>query len=479
MKIFTDNIGSIINASDKKTWTGDRLIVEVERRCKILSKYGVKRGDRVIILHGGTAEFFADLFAVWSLGCCASCLNPGSTTSEVKKILELLRPAIILVGKSQNNIPDIGVTSVDLTVCDFDNRVEVSSFGRLDDNALILFTSGTTGVPKGVVHTFRSLLSRISLNQVIIPIEERKVTLSPLPTHFGHGLIGNCLTPLLSGQDLVLVNGSDIQMIAKLGEIIDKHEITFMSSVPAMWKIATKLSLGPKKGTLKRIHIGSSPLSEDLWNQVINWSGIQNVLNMYGITETANWIAGVSAAEVKPQDGMIGKMWGGNAAVLINGKNIVSEGEGELLIQTPSVMSGYYQCNELNDKAFFKGWFRTGDIGLIDSNGVIKLTGRKKFEINRAGLKIHPEDIDILLERHPLVSESCAFGIPDPISGEIVAVAVSLLEKNSVKASELEKWCQKYLVQEKIPERWFILSDIPKTDRGKINRNNVAEVCLK
>jgi oxalate---CoA ligase len=478
MKIFTDNIGSIINVSDDKIWIGDKLITEVKKRSKILSEYGVKRGDRIIILHGGTAEFFADLFAVWSLGCCASCLNPRSTTAEVKKISELLKPTLILVRESQNNIIDMDITSVDLSVCDFDNKTEISSFGRLDDDALILFTSGTTGVPKGVVHTFRSLLSRIALNQVIIPVEERQVTLSPLPTHFGHGLIGNCLTPLLSGQDLVLINGSDVQTIARLGEIIDKYEITFMSSVPAMWKIATKLSLRPKNSTLRRVHIGSSPLSGDLWNQVINWSGIQNVLNMYGITETANWIAGVSATEIKPQDGMIGRMWGGSAAVLINDKEIVSEGEGELLVQTPSVMSGYYKCNNLNNKAFFRGWFRTGDIGLIDKSGVIKLTGRKKFEINRAGLKIHPEDIDILLEQHPLVSEACAFGIPDIISGEIVAVAVSLSEKDSIETNELEEWCQKYLVQEKIPERWFVLSEIPKTDRGKINRDNVAKACL-
>ena len=91
---------------------------------------------------------------------------------------------------------------------------------------------------------------------------------------------------------------------------------------------------------------------------------------------------------------------------------------------------------------------------------------------------MHPEDIDILLERHPDVREACAFAIPDPISGETVGVAVCSIKDKSINLNKLQDWCQEHLVREKIPEKWFILDDIPKTDRGKINRDVVASVCL-
>jgi acyl-CoA synthetase (AMP-forming)/AMP-acid ligase II len=105
--------------------------------------------------------------------------------------------------------------------------------------------------------------------------------------------------------------------------------------------------------------------------------------------------------------------------------------------------------------------------------------GRIKFEINKAGMKINPEDIDILLESNTHVNEACAFGLSDPIVGETVAVAISPRDSAVFYLDSLKTWCSDNLVHEKVPEKWFILEEIPKTDRGKINRNLVAEVCLK
>ena len=480
MKILTENLGSITLGTSCEYWSSEKLANEVAKRTGRLSGLGIGRGDRVLILHGGTPSFFADLFAVWNLGGCAACLNPGLTASEVNTITEFLHPRAILVASKQDNISGTKVDTVDLGV-ETEQKVakeSVGGSGHLDDEALILFTSGTTGTPKGVVHTFRSLLSRIALNQAEISSEDSRVTLSPLPTHFGHGLIGNCLTPLLAGQQLIMVSGSDLKVVARLGELVDQYGVTFMSSVPAMWKLVTKIAKPPVDGTLRRIHIGSAPLSSDLWNLVIEWSGTRKVVNMYGITETANWLGGASAAGMEPEDGLVGRMWGGSAAVLTEEGNILAKGEGEIIVQSPTLMSGYHKRPELNDEVLVNGWFRTGDVGTIGADGIIRLTGRKKFEINRAGLKIHPEDIDILLERHPDVREACAFAVPDAISGEIVGVAVSAVEGQTVDLNALETWCREYLAREKVPEKWFALSEIPKTDRGKINRDIVAAACL-
>ena len=445
---------------------------------------GVTPADKVLITHGGTEAFFADLFSVWRVGACAVCTNPGLTTDELQNVCDFVLPKMILVANKSSSQPLPATETMCLgDITPHQDRPpiadDIDCGGQLDDDALILFTSGTTGVPKGVVHTFRSLLARLALNTSHIGIPEMARSLCVLPTHFGHGLIGNCLTPLLSEQHLLMAPGGNLDVIANLGDIIDGHEITFMSSVPSFWKKVLKSASPPAKGTLRRIHIGSAPLSGELWSAVADWAGTRAVYNMYGITETANWLAGAVLRDDGAEDGAIGEMWGGDAAVLTGDGEIAFEGSGEILVQTPSLMKGYFQRPELTREVLKDGWFRTGDIGNIDKSGAMRLVGRQKYEINRGGMKVHPEDIDIMLERHQAVREACAFSVPHEIEGETVAVAVSLADNASVTIKDLRKWSAQHLVREKLPEHWFIVDEIPKTDRGKINRDDVATYCRR
>lgn len=198
---------------------------------------------------------------------------------------------------------------------------------------------------------------------------------------------------------------------------------------------------------------------------------------MYGITETANWAAGASAQSFEPEDGLIGTMWGGEAAVADSDGNLHGKGEGEIVLQTPSLMRGYYRRDDLTAEVIRNGWYYTGDLGSIDSNGHIRLLGRIKTEINRAGMKVLPEEVDMLLERHPAVAEVCTFGVPHPVNGEMVAVAVRLMDEN-VTPGQLRQWCQERIRMECVPEKWFVVTEIPKTDRGKINRAKVRDACL-
>lgn len=486
MQLPLDSIGAVHALDTGIRWDGPEIAEEAARRARWLADQGIGRGDKVLLLHGGSAEFFADLFAIWRCGACAVGLNPGLTRPELEVLVKFLDPSGLLVGTESPAVDPVGdLAPWCLAEETGDEKVSDAAVvgGDLDDEALILFTSGTTGDPKGVVHTFRSLLARFTLNQAHMPADALRQTLCPLPTHFGHGLIGNCLTPLLAGCDVTLMKGSDPRVVAALGQIIDEHGITFLSSVPAFWKIATKMAKPPADGSLRRVHIGSAPLSADLWQRIAEWCGTRDVFNMYGITETANWIGGASFAKDGAGDGLIGRVWGGRAAVLLPDGAIVSTGEGELLVQTPSLMAGYYQRPDLTAPVLKNGWFHTGDIGTVSEDGVMRLTGRAKYEINRAGLKVHPEDIDILLEQHTAVQEACAFGLADPIAGETVGVAVCLAEgaggdddRDMVKA--LRTWCSERLSREKVPEKWFVVDDIPKTDRGKINRDVVARHCL-
>lgn len=482
MFILPDRLGTVTDIATSTHWTTGALAGAMDASHAVLVRAGVGIGDRVVILHGGSGRFFADLMAVWSRGACAACLNPAVTEPELENICDLLQPKAVLVGEAvqedRSATPPRLCTAQTGTAGEADASRGDDRLGGLDREALILFTSGTTGTPKGVVHTFRSLLARAALNRLKIGDEALATTLCVLPTHFGHGLIGNCLTALLAGHQLVLAPGSDLKTAAGLGKLIDAHGISFMSSVPSFWKMVVRLSEPPTAGSLRRVHVGSAPLSADLWNEIIAWSGTREVVNMYGITETANWTAGASATEFEPADGLIGRMWGGCAALRKDDGTIAAEGEGELLVQSPSLMTGYFRLDEQTAAVLCGGWFHTGDIGRIEADGRMRLTGRIKSEINKAGMKIHPEDIDMLLERHEAVAEACAFGYDDDLAGQLVGVAVTAAKGREIDLDELRQWVRQHLMQEKLPDRWYLVERIPKTDRGKINRQNVAEYCL-
>jgi acyl-CoA synthetase (AMP-forming)/AMP-acid ligase II len=262
-----------------------------------------------------------------------------------------------------------------------------------------------------------------------------------------------------------------------LSRMIDEHGITFMSSVPALWRLALKLGKPPSNNSLLCVHIGSAPLSAGLWSDVVAWSRAE-VVNCYGMTETANWIAGASSKTDGIEDGLVGKMWGGAAAVM-NDRGLAPTGEGEIVLQSPSLMSGYFRRPDLTGAVVHDGWFHTGDRGSVDNGGNMRITGRIKDEINRAGFKVQPAEIDRLLESHPAVAEACAFGVADPVGGEAVAAAVRLVAGAVETAEGLRAWCRERLRREAIPERWFIVNDLPHNARGKIDRDAVRRMLVK
>jgi acyl-CoA synthetase (AMP-forming)/AMP-acid ligase II len=158
--------------------------------------------------------------------------------------------------------------------------------------------------------------------------------------------------------------------------------------------------------------------------------------------------------------------------------HIRAAGEGELLLQTPSLMQGYFRRPDLTAPVLRAGWFHTGDIGRIGEDGTMRLIGRQKDEINRAGQKVNPAEIDLFLERHPSIAEACCFGLPDSVSGEIVGAAVRLVDGARDDAAVLKAWAAARLRHEIVPEKWFIVTEIPKTDRGKVSRRIVMQACL-
>jgi oxalate---CoA ligase len=457
-------------------WDAATLEKEVLRRAVVLSRMGIKPGSVVAIGHGGTARFFADLFACWHVGAAAACLDPSLTSGELKNVVDFAKPAIFLAD-DKTVVDGLRVPTVNLSTEQSQDFFVAAWAVAPEDPALVLFTSGTTGTPKGVVLSFRALQARIASNIEATGTAPLAQTLVSLPTHFGHGLIGNSLTPLFAGGNVVL-HPLGAQMANDLGRIIDDYGITFMSSVPSLWRIALGRSRQPSRGSLLRVHVGSAPFPATLWSEVAAWSGAE-VVNCYGTTETANWISGASSNEDSIADGLIGKMWGGQAAVIGDNGSIQNQGTGEILIKSSSLMSGYLNRPDLSAAALYQGWYRTGDRGSIDQQGRLWLTGRLKDEINRAGFKVQPAEIDALLEKNPDVAEACVFGINDTLGGEAIAAAIRLADGATANSQSLQAWCRGRLRREAVPESWFFVSEIPRTSRGKVSRDAVRRALVK
>ena len=344
-----------------------------------------------------------------------------------------------------------------------------------DAPALILMTSGTTGRPKGIVHSQAALLARAELNIAAIGSSTLAESLCVLPVFFGHGLIGNVLTPLLAGGRVHLWPTPDLRELPGLGALIVERGIGFMSSVPSFWKLALRLSPPPAR-PLRRVHVGSAPLGLALWRDIAAWAGTDQVFNMFGMTETANWIAGGSLAEAGDRDGYVGAAWGGELAVRADDGSVSTVGRGEALVRSPSIMRGYFERPDLDAEAFVGHWFRTGDIGELGADGCLTLVGRIKTEINRGGIKVLAEEVDMLLERHPDIAEACAFGVADAAAGEAVGAAIVLRSGCSFDPEAVKAWCRGEARSEAVPSQLWAVEAIPRNDRGKIVRADVRRL---
>ena len=489
--MFLDlGVGNLIDPLQSRTWTADAIMSRLRRRAALFARLGLQAGDRVLLNYGNRPEFFIDLLAIWHLGACAIPMDTRATAAEIENVSRAARPRLSLWHDEPDPSFAAAAASLGIRLLDTEAGGDEPALPdpgwTLDDDALILFTSGTTGQPKGVVHTHRSLRARWLALRDNLGTAAFERTLCFLPTHFGHGLICNSLYPWLSGRDLYILPPFRTDLILGLGPLLDEHRITFMSSVPTVWRIALKLARPPQQRSLQRVFCGSAPLSAHLWRGIRDWTGAPEVSNTYGITETGSWIAGTATPGVLPEDGLIGTGWGTVVRTLRSGAAAPSPAaaepcrpgeEGLVWLNTPGLMRGYLDRDDLTRAVVSAGWFSTGDVGVLDDRGRLYLRGRQREEINRGGMKIYPADVDAVIERCAGVLDVCAFAYEHDLYGEDVGVAVVLQPGDEDRLAEIRDWTVQQLGEHRAPGRWHVLAEIPRTSRGKINRRDVAAAC--
>ena len=490
------HVGNLIEPLSGRRWDRACILREFYNRLAYFLAHDLAPADLVFMHYGNTAEFFVDLLAIWSLGGCAIPLDPRLSHFELETLARAARPRISLWRGEPEAAIGARLSAMGIKVLQSAAPTEMSgsvqlpeffpSLLSLDQPALILFTSGTTGQPKGVVHTHRSLRARWVGLRDCLGIEKFRRTLCILPTHFGHGLICNCLFPWLSGQDLFIVPPFRPELVMQLGSLLDEHEITFMSSVPSTWRLTLKTAKPPRRARLEQVFCGSAPLSAFLWKGIQEWTGTKAVLNAYGITETGSWVAGTTAKDINLEDGLIGLPWGAVIRILKSSNAEVPPSlaeecapgdSGYVWLNTPALMKGYLGRDDLTNQVVSQGWFFTGDVGLVDDRGILYLRGREREEINRGGMKIYPGDIDAVAEQYEQTLEVCTFGYEEELYGENVGIAVVLKSPSNEHIKGLYNWVSRHLAKFQLPQRWYLLEEIPHTSQGKINRSQVAQRC--
>jgi acyl-CoA synthetase (AMP-forming)/AMP-acid ligase II len=493
--MFLDlRVGNIIEPTSGRRMDRARIERELSLRVAYLQAQGLVRSDRVFLHYGNTAAFFVDLLAVWFLGGCAVPVDPRLTQFEIETLARAARPTFSL----WNSTPDAAIakrlaplgTRVLQISAEWEDvgplqpQSYPTALVSLDAPALILFTSGTTGAPKGVVHTHRTLRARwMSLRQSL-DMKHFQRTLCMLPTHFGHGLICNCLFPWLSGQDIYVAPPFRGDLLMQLGALLDEHRITFMSSVPSIWQLALRTARRPRSGSLQQIFCGSAPLSAHLWQEIREWSGTGNVVNAYGITEVGSWVAGTTVPEVALEDGLVGVPWGAVIRILKSSDTGIAPGfaaecpagePGYVWLNTPALMQGYLDRDDLTAQVVSAGWFCTGDIGLLDQRGILYLRGREREEINKGGMKIYPSDIETIVEQYEHTLDVCTFAYEEALHGENIATAVVLEEPIDRHFRGLYEFVSQRLAQFQMPQRWYLVDEIPRSSRGKVNRRQIGQ----
>ena len=466
---------------------------ELDRRAtafaRALQRRGISPGDRILLVNANTAEFFVALFGAARAGCCSVPVDVNLAPPEIDMIAKHaeVKLAIVEAPTAAKVVGAIGGTpclvlgreaagGADPLDLDAEQGAPAPAPVAPDDLVLILYTSGTTGMPKGVMHTHSTLLTKVATIKEWFQFDDTFRSLCLLPTHFGHGLICNCLSTFFYGGSLVLCRPFDFGLVSRLVDILDKHQVSTFSSVPAV--IRTLMMVLDRKSAvrlpaLRFVTCGSATVTLEDISKFEEKIGVP-LLNCYGITETSSWTAMSPRDPARPKDS-VGIAFGCQIRAVdpTTRQQVPAGTEGELQVKGPSVMKGYLKQPELTAEVLADGWFSTGDLGRVDAENHVFLLSRIKDIIIRAGLNVYPAEIDQVLLRHPGVADAVSLGIEDAVLGERVVACVVRKPGSEVNERELIDHCKQFLASYKSPERIKLVDEIKKTARGKVNRKNL------
>ena len=465
------------------TWAATRqLAAGIAAR---LSGIGVGKGESVALMLPNGRDAVCCLFGVLYGGFRATPINLAAGADSISHALSHSDARFAFVDRSVMNLWRMTGSGGGTAICVEDGIDWTSdACGALpsiedQDDALLMYTSGTTGRPKGVVHTQASLLAGGWTTALAHGLGPKDCALCVLPIHHINGLCVTVMGPLVSGGAVAMAPGFSASRFWKqCGEA----QATWFSVVPTIISYLVHGPDEPDSRTRARIRFGrsaSSPLSPEVHTAFEERFGIAIVETM-GLTETAAQILSNPLTPGRRKIGSPGIAYGNQVAILASGPNPLSPGcEGEIAVRGPNVMREYLKDSAATRATFSPdGWLLTGDLGRMDSEGFVYVTGRRKELIIKGGENIAPREIDEALHSHPDVVEAAAFARACPLYGERVEAAVKLAEGSNLAPGDLREICRARVGAFKCPDAIHVLEALPKGPSGKIQRLRIAEMTL-
>jgi long-chain acyl-CoA synthetase len=455
------------------------------RAAALLAARGVGRGDRVAIQLPNVPAFADFYFGVLRLGAVVVPVNPLLRGAESAYTLEDAG-ARVLIAWHESARPDTGPDPVEVirVVEPFGgdlldayaaaaDRVSGDGVVEVDpeETAVILYTSGTTGRPKGAELTHRNL--GLNTRAVVSHIEMTAddVLLGTLPLFHSFGQTCTLNASIAVGARLALLTRFEAEAAI---EIVDREGVTILMGVPTM--LAGIAVAAAEHGPFPQLRIaasGGAPLPREQAENFERVTGVP-VFDTWGLSETSpaatlNRPGAIRFGSVgRPIDGVEVRAMGDDDEPLPAGET------GQLAIRGHNVMKGYWRRPDATAAAITpEGWFLTGDLGRVDEDGFVYVVGRLKDMIIRGGLNIYPREVEEVLHRHPAVGEAAVVGFPDERLGEEVGAAVVLAPGTSAEPEELREWLKQRVAPFKYPRRVWILDELPKGPTGKILKREI------
>ncbi|HEV8446391.1 MAG TPA: acyl--CoA ligase [Gemmatimonadaceae bacterium] len=461
---------------------------------RALNAQGIGANDRVGIVLDNGPEMAAAFLGIGSAATAAP-LNPSYRAEEFEFYLTDLNAKLLVAAQSKDSpaigvaqklgvpiarlvpTPEKGAGSFGLEFDEARARSDAKPRAATpDDIALVLHTSGTTSRPKIVPLAHKNIAASASNIRRTLSLTANDRGLVIMPLFHIHGLIAALSAPLSAGGEVCCSPGFNA---LKFFSWFSDVRPTWYTGVPTMHQaILLRAANNPdslKGHRLRFIRSSSSALPPTVISELERVFGVP-VVEAYGMTEATHQMASNPLPPGKRKPGTVGPSGGPEIRVVDEtGTTVPTGSPGEIVIRGPNVMREYENNPKANADAFYDGWFRTGDQGVMDEDGYVAIVGRLKEIINRGGEKISPREVDEIIMEHPAVHQCVTFAMPHEMLGEDVAAAIVLKQGSQATDRELRDFASSRLAPFKVPRKILILTEIPVGATGKLQRIGLAQ----